>query len=102
MTGLTQARFAGANEFTELGLIGESMTLDEQIRVELESEGSMTATQLAERLGRDRTYVTKILTAGEEFEGHRVGREVLYKLRAISPPQKEMPIVTEELPQLPF
>ena len=84
-TGLSGLRFASSDEFTELGMASATMTTEERIEIELESEGQLSATQLAERLNADRTYITKILTSNNLFIGGRQGQSVLYGLRKNTP-----------------
>ena len=90
-------------EFTELAMIinntgSTGMTVTENLVQELKERGSATATELAEALGSDRTYLSRILNKSDLFVSNRSGKEMMFSLRTM-----QQPVVEEEdATALPF
>ena len=89
--GLSHVRMSTEQEFTELAMIinntgSTGMTVTENLVQELKERGSATATELAEALGSDRTYLSRILNKSDLFVSNRAGREMVFSLAAVNTP----------------
>ena len=79
--GLAGIRKAGLSEFPELAS-GQKQNITELARSYLLLVGKATAGQLAGELGKDRTDISRALTASPDFGKERRGHQVLFYVKA--------------------